>query len=205
MTERLYYSDSYRTEFRARVIEADPSGLRVYLDRTAFYPTSGGQPFDIGTLSGVRVVEVIDEERSHDPCARRSAQPQATSRASSTGLAASITCSSTPASTCFPPCLRSCIPSRLSASIWASTPPPSTSALRPSEPDQAARVEDRCAEIVAQARPVTVSYEDAASAAGLRKESQPAPAPCASSPSSVWTAAPAEAPTFPPPPKSAPS
>ena len=65
MTERLYYSDSYLRDFRARVLEAAPDGLRVYLDRTAFYPTSGGQPFDIGTLGGARVVEVIDEERSH--------------------------------------------------------------------------------------------------------------------------------------------
>src|SRR5580692_9919336 len=61
MTERLYYSDSYLSEFRARVIEADSTGLRVTLDRTAFYPTSGGQPFDVGTLSGARVMEVIDE------------------------------------------------------------------------------------------------------------------------------------------------
>src|SRR5579862_9971138 len=61
MTERLYYSDSYLREFRARVTEADPTGLRVYLDRTAFYPTSGGQPFDLGTLGGSRVVEVVED------------------------------------------------------------------------------------------------------------------------------------------------
>jgi alanyl-tRNA synthetase len=34
----------------------------VVLDRTAFYPTSGGQPFDIGTLGGAAVTEVIDRE-----------------------------------------------------------------------------------------------------------------------------------------------
>jgi len=62
MTERLYYNDSYLTEFRARVIESSPDLRRVYLDRTAFYPTSGGQPFDIGTLGGVRVSEVVDED-----------------------------------------------------------------------------------------------------------------------------------------------
>ena len=45
MTERLYYQDCYLREFNARVIET--AGLRVYLDRTAFYPTSGGQPFDL--------------------------------------------------------------------------------------------------------------------------------------------------------------
>jgi alanyl-tRNA synthetase len=66
MTERLYYQDSYLTEFRARVVAvspdaASPDRQRVYLDRTAFYPTSGGQPFDTGELGGSRVVEVIDE------------------------------------------------------------------------------------------------------------------------------------------------
>ncbi len=61
MTERLYYTDSYLTQFRARVVDASPDRLRVYLDRTAFYPTSGGQPFDTGVLGGANVVEVIDE------------------------------------------------------------------------------------------------------------------------------------------------
>src|SRR5712664_1690722 len=62
MTERLYYTDSYLTECRARVVERSADGGRIYLDRTAFYPTSGGQPFDIGTLGGVRVTEVVDED-----------------------------------------------------------------------------------------------------------------------------------------------
>src|ERR1700733_8533146 len=61
MTDRLYYHDSYLTEFRARVVDASPDGQRIYLDRTAFYPTSGGQPFDIGQLGGSDVIEVIDE------------------------------------------------------------------------------------------------------------------------------------------------
>jgi alanyl-tRNA synthetase len=62
VTDRLYYHDSYLTEFRARVVEASPDGLRVYLDRTAFYPTSGGQPFDTGKLGGIFVSEVVDED-----------------------------------------------------------------------------------------------------------------------------------------------
>ena len=61
MTERLYYHDSYLREFRASVGEASPDRQRVYLDRTAFYPTSGGQPFDAGFLGGIAVTEVIDE------------------------------------------------------------------------------------------------------------------------------------------------
>ena len=35
---------------------------RVYLDRTAFYPTSGGQPFDTGAIGPARVIDVIEEE-----------------------------------------------------------------------------------------------------------------------------------------------
>src|SRR5471032_1837723 len=60
MTERLYYTDARLTEFTARVVEV--AGDRVYLDRTAFYPTSGGQLFDIGTLGDARVVDVVDEK-----------------------------------------------------------------------------------------------------------------------------------------------
>ncbi|HMD50043.1 MAG TPA: alanyl-tRNA editing protein [Bryobacteraceae bacterium] len=62
MTERLYYNDSYLSDFRARVMDASPDRTRVYLDRTAFYPASGGQPFDVGKLGGVDVIEVVDEE-----------------------------------------------------------------------------------------------------------------------------------------------
>src|ERR1041385_1341665 len=62
MTDRLYYHDSYLKEFRARVVEASPDRQRVYLDKTAFYPTSGGQPFDVGQLGNVQVTEVVDED-----------------------------------------------------------------------------------------------------------------------------------------------
>ena len=64
-TERLYYNDSHLIEFEARVIEISErvSGwTAVTLDRTAFYPTGGGQPSDTGTINGLRVVECIDDE-----------------------------------------------------------------------------------------------------------------------------------------------
>ena len=64
VTERLYYSDSHLIEFEARVVDLSDrvSGwTAVVLDRTAFYPTGGGQPSDTGTLNGVRVVECIDD------------------------------------------------------------------------------------------------------------------------------------------------
>lgn len=61
MTRRLYYDDAYLRAFDAHVAEVSADGRRVYLDRTAFYPTSGGQPHDTGELAGVRVVDVVDE------------------------------------------------------------------------------------------------------------------------------------------------
>jgi misacylated tRNA(Ala) deacylase len=48
----LFAVDAYRTSFDAHVVEVDRAGGRLRLDRTAFYPTGGGQPHDTGTLSG---------------------------------------------------------------------------------------------------------------------------------------------------------
>lgn len=64
MTHRLYYTDPYLTEFDAAVVDVRQHEGRpaLVLDRTAFYPTSGGQPFDTGTLGGARVVDVVDLE-----------------------------------------------------------------------------------------------------------------------------------------------
>ena len=64
MTERIYYSEPYRRSFDAKVLAVDTVAghTHVTLDQTAFYPTSGGQPFDTGTLGGAAVTEVIDRE-----------------------------------------------------------------------------------------------------------------------------------------------
>ena len=65
MTERLYYDDAYLTEFDAavRACEAREGACHVLLDRSAFYPTSGGQPHDTGTLGAARVTDVyVDAE-----------------------------------------------------------------------------------------------------------------------------------------------
>ena len=60
MNERLYYEDAYCTRFTAQVTERltlkDISAVR--LSRSAFYPTSGGQPHDTGSLNGTAVVDV---------------------------------------------------------------------------------------------------------------------------------------------------
>ena len=61
MTDRLYYADAWLRQFPARVTARADNGRRLYLDRTAFYPTSGGQPHDLGTIDGVPVTDVVDE------------------------------------------------------------------------------------------------------------------------------------------------
>ncbi len=64
MTERLYYTRPSLREFDAIVVSVEQADSRpaAVLDQTAFYPTSGGQPFDTGTLNGVRVVDVVDRD-----------------------------------------------------------------------------------------------------------------------------------------------
>ena len=67
MTDRLYYRDSFLYDFEAAIQEI-PAGERpaIILDRTAFYPTSGGQIHDTGVISTanqrLRVTEVADTE-----------------------------------------------------------------------------------------------------------------------------------------------
>ena len=66
MTHRIYYTDPYAREFDAQVqhVEAAGDRIAVVLDRTAFYPTSGGQPFDVGMLGAARVLDVVDEDET---------------------------------------------------------------------------------------------------------------------------------------------
>lgn len=73
MTQRLYYNDSFLYDFRASVLDTqelkrdgNQSIWAVKLDRTAFYPTSGGQPFDTGRLtteskSGVTLEAAVED------------------------------------------------------------------------------------------------------------------------------------------------
>ena len=63
-SERLYHTDSYLTAFDAEVRTVAPQGEQwlVTLDRTAFYPASGGQPNDVGTLGEAHVLDVVDLE-----------------------------------------------------------------------------------------------------------------------------------------------
>jgi len=70
-TRRLYYDDSFQREFTARVLSCEPatgapspegkaSTWQAILDQTAFYPTSGGQPHDLGRIGDAEVLEVCD-------------------------------------------------------------------------------------------------------------------------------------------------
>ena len=172
MTNRLYYTDSYQASFRSRVIECDAEGRRVYLERTAFYPTSGGQPHDLGTLGGIAVVDVVDEgERvAHvldAPLTRRDEEvagqidwlrrfdhmQQHTGQHLVSAVLADLFGYQT-VSVHF---------GRDYSSLDLDAPAV--------DADKLARAEARANEIVWENRPVTVSFEDAATASGLRKES----------------------------------
>ncbi len=64
MTERLYYEDSYLTKFQATCEEIRTEGEKIFLrlNRTAFYPTSGGQMHDTGWLNDVPVRDVVEKD-----------------------------------------------------------------------------------------------------------------------------------------------
>jgi alanyl-tRNA synthetase len=84
MTDRLYYDDPYEWEFDASVIRVEPRGAdadhrdryAAWLDRTAFYPTTGSQPFDTGTLGDARVVDVLDDDHGDVVHVLEGAAPQ---------------------------------------------------------------------------------------------------------------------------------
>jgi alanyl-tRNA synthetase len=64
VTTRIYYTEPSRAAFDATVAACDTRDgrIEVVLDRTAFYPTSGGQPFDTGAINGIRVLDVEDRD-----------------------------------------------------------------------------------------------------------------------------------------------
>jgi alanyl-tRNA synthetase len=64
MTTRLYYADSYCTEFTAAAVDvrSHEGQTALVLDATHFYPTSGGQPYDTGELAGAQVLDVLVQD-----------------------------------------------------------------------------------------------------------------------------------------------
>ncbi len=170
MTERIYYNDSYLRSFSAQVVACASDGSTVYLDRTAFYPTSGGQPSDLGSIASVAVRDVVDEG---DSVAHVLAAPVAPGPVDCiidwdrrfdhmqqhTGqhLLSAV----------FEELLGL---HTVSFHLGAES---STIDLEggPLDAPVAARVERRANQLVCEDRPVTVVYEDAAQAEGLRKPS----------------------------------
>jgi alanyl-tRNA synthetase len=170
-TERLYYTDSYLRSFRARVIRTSDDARIVYLDRTAFYPTSGGQPFDTGTIAGIAVEDVVDEGEliAHK-------------------LAGSITASDADCTIDWKrrfDHMQQHTGQHLLSAVFAELfgwqtvsfhmgAAVSTIELQTgsAERQQLAAAEQRAAEVIAENRPVCIATEDAATAQGLRKETQ---------------------------------
>jgi alanyl-tRNA synthetase len=169
-TRKLYYTDSYLQVFDAQVLAAEDEGRRVYLDRTAFYPTSGGQQHDLGTLNGIAVVDVIDEG---DRVAHLVAEPVPETRVEGkidwtrrydhmqqhTGQhllsAVFVQLFSIPT---------------LSFHMGDETSTVELGAQELSEQAISA-VESRCNELVREARPVRIEFAEAEEAQGLRKAS----------------------------------
>jgi alanyl-tRNA synthetase len=171
VTERLYYHDSYLHQFQARIVEVSGDGLRVSLDRTAFYPSSGGQPFDVGTLGQVSVVDVFDEDdrvvhvvEKPLPLGEVTGEVDWTRRFDHMQQHTGQHLLSAVFEELFG---ISTVSFHMGSAV--STIDVSAPSLSPSQTE---RVEERCAEIVAEARPVLVTFEDASADLGLRKASE---------------------------------
>jgi alanyl-tRNA synthetase len=186
-TERLYYTDAGLREFTATVVETSPDGRTVYLNRTAFYPASGGQPADRGLLGGVAVVDVRDEDErvAHilaeplpGPAGELGGDAEA-SESSRATLQGEIDWARR-----FDHMQQHTGQHLLSAVIEALFgfptvsvhfgPEISTVEIAAAEftAEQSRRAEERCFELVSMAIPVRVSFEDSTSADGLRKASE---------------------------------
>ncbi|MFA9453625.1 MAG: alanine--tRNA ligase-related protein [Candidatus Aminicenantaceae bacterium] len=63
-TKRLYFDDPYQADFEAKVLDRRTHQEKpaLILDQTCFYPEGGGQPADRGTLSGVTVLHVLEQD-----------------------------------------------------------------------------------------------------------------------------------------------
>jgi alanyl-tRNA synthetase len=172
MTTRLYYTDAYRTEFTATVVDRGDDGTRVYLDETAFYPTSGGQLHDIGTLGGIQVVDVVDDD---DRVAHVLASPLPPTPGPIAGVV-DWTRRLDHMQQHTGQHLLSAVFEDLFGHKTLSVhfgPDYSTLDLDTDilSRDRMIAAEERANAVVAEARPVNVTFEDAATAAGLRKPS----------------------------------
>jgi alanyl-tRNA synthetase len=170
MTERIFYTDSETLEFSSAVVSVDETRTRVELARTAFYPDSGGQPHDLGTLNGIAVVDVQEEDdriihvlaapfegsEAHgmvDSARRRDHMEQHSGQHLLSAVFETLLKAKT-------------VSFHLGAE--SSTIDLEVAALMPA---QIRAVEERANALVREDRPLGISFEDAAEARGLRKES----------------------------------
>ena len=178
-TERLYYTDASLREFTAAVVEISADGRTVYLDRSAFYPASGGQPADKGMLAGIVVEDVRDED---DRVAHVLREPFVATGESG-GIGATVHgeidwerrrdhMQQHTGQHLLSAVIEALFGLKtVSVHFGADL---STVELAGAEftAEQARQAEERCFDLIREARPVTISFEDAASVEGLRKASE---------------------------------
>jgi alanyl-tRNA synthetase len=172
MTIRLYYTDPYLSEFTANAVDRSEDGTRVYLDETAFYPTSGGQLHDTGTLGGIPVVDVIDED---DRVAHVLSAPLPPTPAPVTGVIDWKRRFDHMQQHTGQHLLSAVFEDLFGHKTLSVHFGPDYSTLDLDAEflsrDRMIAAEERANALVAEALPVTVTFEDAATAAGLRKQS----------------------------------
>ena len=170
LTERLYYIDSYVAEWQAAVEEI--RGDLVFLDRTAFYPTSGGQPHDTGVIAGSPVCDVVEEG------GRIAHKVESTE-----GVGSSVLCRidwlrryDHMQQHTGQHLLSSVFEERLGMKTLSFHMGPSVSTIELDaaelSPEQRAEVEDRTNALVREALPVSISFAQADQISGLRKASE---------------------------------
>jgi alanyl-tRNA synthetase len=173
MTVRHYYTDSYRAEFTAAIVERSGDGTRVYLDETAFYPTSGGQPHDVGTLGGVAVLDVVDED---ERIAHVLAAPLGGAESRLIGRIDWVRRYDHMQQHTGQHLLSAVFEDMFGARTVSVHFGPESSTLdldvESLTHEQLVAAETRANELVGEARPVVVAFEDAQAAQGLRKASE---------------------------------
>jgi len=193
---RLYYHNSYIRQFEAQIVGIE--GLNVFLDATSFYPTSGGQPQDLGAINdiGVTAVEELEDGR----IAHTMASPSASGLAVCTidwkrrfDHMQQHTGQHLLSAVFFDLFGFQTVSFHMGAEV--STIDLAVASLTQQQIEKA---EYRANEAICENREVTVSFEHAAVAESLHEKAN-----CVSSPSQDWTVPPAVEPTSAPPAKSA--
>ncbi len=172
-SDRLYYTDPYLVSFTA-ILAGKDSTHGVLLDQTAFYPTSGGQPHDLGKLNGIPVLSVDETEDGrivHVLAQPLNAEPGAPVTGEIDGARRfdhmqQHTGQHLLSAVCFDLFGFETVSFHMGADV--STIELATPVLSAQQIDT---IEQRTNAEIAASRPVTIAFEDAASVTGLRKAS----------------------------------